>query len=162
MSTTLSPRDPHAVLRALNDVECAPGAAAAQMQRRYARHSIRADALLQQLDDTVTYVPSIRIQLRDVSLGGLGFVCETTLKVGSLYRVVFTMKGYHFGQQVVRVCHCRAIAPGVNLIGGQFCLEPAVLCLLGVDPLQMAAPDAASAPTPQNEDADAFVGPNEL
>ena len=160
MATTSSPRDPHAVLRALNEAESAP-ASAARFQRRYARHCIRADALLQPLDDSVTEQGSIRIQLRDVSLGGLGFVCEHGLKVGSLYRVVFTLKGYHFGQQVVRVCHCRSIAPGVNLIGGQFCLEPAVLCLLGVDPLQMAAPDK-DAVKPVDGDGDGFLSPTDV
>ncbi len=159
MATSTSARDPHAVLKALNATESAPAAAVFHVQRHYARHSIRGDALLQQLNESVVDQPPIRISLRDVSLGGLGFTCDRPLKVGGIWRAVFTVKGYHFGQQGLRVCHCRTVADGLYLIGGQFCLEPAVLCLLGVDPVQLAAPDAGPA---KNCTSDSFVSPGEV
>ena len=148
--------DPRALLDALNQLESLRNLRKPAGSRHFKRHVVRGEAELHALDQSrLDHVP-LPIQLRDVGLGGLGFVCQRELPVGSMWRVCFYSHGYLIAQQAGLVRHVRAVRDGVYLAGLQFCAEAGLLHLLGVEPTDALALD------PGGDEEFAFLPPAEV
>lgn len=124
--------NPLAVLSALSDIERRSQQASPDYKRQYVRKSVRGEAVLQSLEDASFETSSLRVQLRDVSLAGVGFLSNEPVETGSLWRVLFVSRNHVVGQQNIIVRHCREITGGAFLVGSQFAMDPGLLQTLGI------------------------------
>lgn len=131
--------NPHSILNALSRLEGLRDPASAARKRQFRRFVIRGDAELVDISDARMDRPPLRVQLRDVGWGGLGFICTRPLAANSMWRMNFLSHEYQIGTQTILVRHSAPVEQGIYLIGGQFCLDPGMLCLLGVDPSLISA-----------------------
>ena len=104
----------------------------ADKKRAFERFDVRGDATLEPIETGHVETPNVRVQLRDISRGGLGFVCDRFIEPGTVWRVRFEYQSELVGTQPLVVRFCRMTENGMYLAGGQFVLEPAVMVLLGV------------------------------
>jgi len=133
--------DPHAVLAALSDAERRSASDGFTTKRQFARHSLRGEAILQTIEDASVEMRTLRVQLRDISLTGIGFVSGEPLPAGSVWRVTFVVRNVTMGQHALTIRHSRRIDHGTYLSGGQFCIEPGLLHVMGVDPAMLNRDD---------------------
>ena len=151
MVRTNSVSNPHAVLSVLSDIERRSQQPSMAGKRQFIRKSLRGEAMLQTLEDASVDGASLRVQLRDISMAGLGFLVSEPVAVGSLWRVHFLSRNYAVGQQTIIVRHCRAIMDGAYLVGGQFAMDPGMLQTIGIDPQSL-----------RENDVDDFVGSDNI
>lgn len=127
-------KEPHAVLEVLSRLEglrtTEPQGAACK--RQFVRQVVRGDAELWSCDEGLGR-QSIAIQLRDVSWGGLGFLCTQPLDADSLWRVHFLQRSQIVGHVTLLVRHCRRVDEDLYLIGGQAVIDPGLMLVLGAD-----------------------------
>lgn len=124
-------------------------------QRRFQRFRVRADAELHPMDASQYDRTPLEIKLRDIGRGGIGFVCETPLAIGSVWRIDFMQRGYVIGRQAMIVRYCCDVRDGLYLIGAQFCIDTGLLMLLGIDAGTISDEEAS-------HPADDFLSPNEV
>jgi len=124
---------PDALLDCLARLEQPSPTSRALVQRQFQRFTARGEVELTSMDRR-TEDPTLNVQLRDLSRGGLGLLSEKAIEVGSTWRVAFLSNGFVVGTQGVIVRHCHMVQPGVYLVGTQFCIETGLMCLLGIDP----------------------------
>lgn len=117
--------------------------------RQYRRFVIRGDAELYPMDPTELARAPIDIALRDMSRGGVGFVCSMPLPERSVWRLVMNVHGYAVGMIGLIIRHSREVRPGVMLTGGQFGITTGLMIVMGIDP---------AAITRSDEDPDAELG----
>jgi len=133
--------NPKAVLSALSDIERRSQQPLVAGKRQYVRKSLRGEAILQTLEDGSLEVTNLRVQLRDISIGGLGFLTNQPIEIGTLWRVQFLIHNYVVGQKTIIIRHCREISDGAFLCGGQFAMDPGLLQTLGIDPASLCEND---------------------
>jgi hypothetical protein len=102
--------------------------------RQFRRFVLRGDAELHPADPTQLDRTPIDVQLRDISRGGVGFVCTRKIPARSNWRMVFLHRGYPIGEQTLCVRHGREITEGVYLVGGQYTIASGLLTMLGIEP----------------------------
>lgn len=122
--------------------------------RHFKRFVIRGEAELHPLGSDELDRTPIDIKLRDIGCGGLGFVTSLPLEAGSLWRVNFLQRSYTIGQQPLVVRHCKKVQENIYLIGGQFCVEPGLMMLLGIDVADLQEQSTLA--------ADDFAAPSDL
>ena len=125
--------DPFGVLAALASVEKRQRPTNPANLRQYARSVVRGDAELHPMDEDVLDRTPIRVQLRDVSLVGMGFLCQERLDINSRWRIDFLKRGHVIGQQSLIVRHREPVGDDLFLLGGQFVADTGLLMLLGAD-----------------------------
>lgn len=101
--------------------------------RQFRRFRIRGDAELHPIDASRVDRTPVDIKLRDLGQGGIGFICEHDLAVGSTWRCCFLNEGHVIAQQALLIRHCRPVQSGLYLLGAQFCLDTGIMTLLGVN-----------------------------
>ena len=106
-------------------------------KRQFQRFVIRAEAELRPIGGRRLDLAPLPVQVRDISRGGIGFLCSQPLETGSNWRVCFFNRGFLMGQQAVVVRHCCEIGGGVYLCGGVFVIDDGLLVQLGVDPAEL-------------------------
>lgn len=121
-------------------------------QRQFPRYFVRDDAELHPIDASRIDRTPVEIKLRDISRGGIGFICQQNLPVDSNWRVAFIQRRHVVAQQAVTIRHCREVRPSVFLVGAQVCFDAGLLITLGLDPDSIDA----------EADADSFVAPDDL
>ena len=104
----------------------------ADKQRAFERFEVRGDATLEPIETGHVETPCVRAQLRDISRGGLGFICDRFIEPGTVWRVRFEYQSELVGTQPMVIRFCRLAQNHMYLAGGQFVVEPAMLVLLGV------------------------------
>ncbi len=124
--------NPFAVLSALSDIERRSQQGSSDYKRQHVRKSVRGEAVLQSLEDASFETGCLRVQLRDISLVGVGFLSSAAMEPGSLWRVLFISRNHVVGWQNIIVRHCREITEGVFLVGSQFAMDPGLLQTLGL------------------------------
>lgn len=150
---------PQDVLVALEELEQQTDAGSNQSRREYHRFPVRGDATLTNMDNIGDESVVIPVMLRDVSRGGIGFLCQQKVEAGSLWRVSFLQHGYAVAHQGLQIRHCRELRSGVFLVGGQFVAETGLMCILGVPPSKLRA----GKPSHSAKDDDAqFLPPGEI
>jgi len=102
-------------------------------QRRFRRFSVRAQAQLESVHSWSDAPERVSAMVRNISRGGVGFVAERSMPLGSVWRMAFERKGRQVGSQLIVVLYCRQIHEGTYMIGGQFIVEPALMLMLGVE-----------------------------
>ncbi|MEM7680469.1 MAG: hypothetical protein AAF288_00790 [Planctomycetota bacterium] len=117
---------------------------ARKKDRRFSRFSVRGEAELYPTGDDRLDPRSRRVKVRDVGLGGIGFVSDERLPDASIWRMVFLQSGYAVGEQNVVVRHCEAINASLYLCGSQFVASHGLLVTLGVDPADLSVCDETS------------------
>lgn len=127
--------DPRTLLSELDKQEDFGQGDAKISLRQYHRWAVRGEAELFPLNSEQRLDRSpVTIQLRDIGLGGMGFVSPTLLPVHSLWQVSFSQHGYPVGRQTLVIRNCRKLESDIYLIGSQFCIEVGLMCMLGIDP----------------------------
>lgn len=102
-----------------------------ELNRNYQRFIVRGDAQLEGMEpDKLS--DNIAVQLRDMSLGGVGFLSEQTLAPGTMWRLRFMMHDQIIGSQPLMIRYCNPIQQDLQLVGGQFTIEPYLLSIVGV------------------------------
>lgn len=130
-------------------------AASGDDQRQFARHVIRGEAELFPAGNPTSDRASVEAQLRDVSRGGLGFVCREALPLGSKWRVEFRKNGHAVADQTIVVRHCSEVRSNLYLCGAQFIASAGLLTLLGVSQTQLLGESEEDRPQ-------AFLPPGEV
>lgn len=125
--------DPNALIGQLQSAEYWSQESPVDTNRAYRRFDVRGDATIQRMEAGHLDQPTLSIQLRDISRGGIGFVCEQFIEPGTAWRVGFEYRGHVVGYQPIVVKFCRLVQHGLYLSGGQFTVEPAMMTLLEVD-----------------------------
>jgi len=156
MSTTR----PHALLGELDRLESLRDPER-QGLRSFRRYVIRGDAELHPMNRNRLDPTPIEIKMRDISRGGMGFICSQPLPERSSWRLCFLQHGYVIGEQGVVVRHCRQVGEGMYLIGGQFVIDSGLLVNLGV-PRGALQDQDITAPEEGDAEDENFVPPGEV
>lgn len=127
--------------------------------RQYRRFVIRGDAELLPMDPTELVRAPIDITLRDISRGGVGFVCSTELPLRSVWRMVLNTHGYAVGMMALVIRHRRVVRDGVILTGGQFGIPTGLMITTGVDPAAISRTDSDPDADLDTGDDGTFVDP---
>ena len=98
-------------------------------RRVFPRVATRGEAELFAIDGRL----SALVHLRDISMGGFGFVYEKPLEVGTHWLAVFLRQNQQSGHQNLVIRDCDKVTDGMFLIGSQICLEDGLIALLGID-----------------------------
>lgn len=133
--------NPHAVLSVLSDIERRSQQPQFAAKRQFVRKSLRGEALLQNVEDASIDVANLRVQLRDISIAGVGFLINQTIEPATLWRMLFVSHNYVVGQQTIIIRHCREVTAGAFLCGGQFAVDPGLLQTIGIDPQLLCEQD---------------------
>ena len=126
-----------------------------QCQRQFDRHVIRGEAVLTPVEDRSKEGFMVEAHLRDVSRGGIGFVCRELLEAGSRWRIEFRQHGHAIAEQTIVVRHCREVRSNLYLCGSQFIASAGLLTLLGVPAADLLAESESNEP-------DAFLSPGDV
>jgi len=129
---------PHKVLAVLSDIELRSQQEPMTGKRQFVRRSLRGEAILQTLENDSIEVRTMRVQL------------------GTVWRVSFVVRNFMVGQQTITMRHSRPIAAGVHFCGGQFCIEPGLLHMMGIDPELLNEGDSK-----EFVECESFLPPNE-
>jgi hypothetical protein len=129
-------------------------------QRQFRRFVVRGEAELHPMNRNRLDPTPLTIQLRDISRGGLGFLCDQPLEAYSAWRVCFLNEGYVVGEQALVVRHCRPVNDELYLVGGQFVIDAGLMISLGVAP--GALEDDQTEQHEQTSDDGDFLTPGEL
>lgn len=130
--------DPTQIVEVLARLESAPAAKLEPEHRLFTRFPVRAEATLESVEDLSSQRMRIAAMVRNVSRGGVGFVADQPLAMGSIWRVSFERRGREIASQAIAVCFCKQIEEGIYLLGGQFVVEPSLLLMLGVDEAELS------------------------
>lgn len=130
-----------------------------ERNRAFRRFSIRGEARIEPVHETIVDTVPNKVMLRDISRGGVGFLSEHFIEVGSVWRMAFTDRGRQIGTQVFVVKFCRLVQDGLFLVGGVFTIEPYVMVMLGVNETDLDS-DINNRSKP--EDISAFVPPDQV
>lgn len=101
--------------------------------RQFTRFVVRGVGEITPMDPHATQRGPVEVQLRDVGLGGVGFVTDQPLEAGSYYRICFFARSHALIEQHIVVRFVRPVAGDVFLCGAQFCAPAGLLALLGVE-----------------------------
>ncbi len=134
MSTAPSPMDLTDVLSMLEERRQEPTEGT---QRRFKRFPVRGDARLEPVEPE-SLDRGCTVLLRDISRGGIGFLCDHAIEPGALFRVQFQADGHEYGAVPITVCFCRLVQDDLYMVGGQFIVEPYIMSMMGVSPAELA------------------------
>lgn len=139
-------KDPRELLNVLASLENMRRSPAGPSKRQFPRWVVRGEMELHTVG-TQLERQSISAQIRDVSWGGVGFICDRPLPVDSLWRAEIIQHGYIVGTQMLLIRFRKQVDEDLYLIGSQIIADPAVLLTLGVTPshLQGQADDTSAA-----------------
>ncbi|MCC5827841.1 MAG: hypothetical protein JJU36_00205 [Phycisphaeraceae bacterium] len=128
---------PEQVLRKLEQLESLRDATATNRQRRFARHTVRGEAIVTELHLPPTSGEDSGAALRDVALGGVGFLSTRELPTGSIRRIIFLNHHHVVGSAAIYIRHVRSVEDGLYLVGAQYLLDPGLMLCQGVDPAEL-------------------------
>jgi len=127
----MSVAEPRNLIEVLSRMEYWRQEPAVERNRAFKRFEVRGEAVIEPVQDT--HLPDRHtIMLRDISRGGLGFLCTSFLEPGSVWRVAFYDRGHRVSSQVLCVRFCRLVQDGLYLAGTQFIIEPYIMLTLGI------------------------------
>lgn len=155
----MQPGEPHNLVEVLSRLDMASKRGAVNEQRHYERYSVRQSAILEPLNPIDGNREPIMIDIREVSLVGIGFLSQAPVELNSLWRIRFIDEKVFIGSQPAFICHTQMVQDGLYMIGAQFAIEPVMLQVLGV-PTELFLKEQYH----QNEGADYsdFLSPDEL
>ena len=157
----MSQFDPSSLLSALSRIEAKrePSNNPDKLKRRFQRFVVRSEALLYPTDGHASKLEPIQIMLRDVNVGGVGFVCQRELPINSVWRLaVLDAHGATLALPTIAVRHCEHIQGNAWLVGSMSCFDAGLLHALGVDPTQAMDIDSGT----DEVVADSFMPPGQV
>ncbi|MEM6749361.1 MAG: hypothetical protein AAF612_02720 [Planctomycetota bacterium] len=108
--------------------------------RRFERFTLRGEAELHPVGDDRLDAGAARVKLRDLGIGGIGFISDRRIASDTIWRMVFLQSGYAVAEQTVIVRHCASVSAGLWLCGGQFVAPHGLLVAMGIDPADLHRP----------------------
>lgn len=150
--------EPKELMNALELLDRARQDPSIEKQRRFKRFAIRGDARLEPMDENALDEP-MTVLLRDISRGGVGFLCDRSLEPQTSWRLRFENRGNIVGAQPVIIRFSRLIQRNLYIAGGQFVLEPYLLSLAGVPESQLKQEEMARH---DDHDTSDFLSPDTL
>jgi len=153
----MSQSDPNVLLAALSRFEALRNQSPCKAQRRFQRFAVRGEALLRTLKLAGFDEKPIYVMLRDIGPNGIGFLSDRPLEVNSHWRVSFLNRGCVIAEQAMVIRHSRGFDQQVHLVGGPFCADPGLLCVLGIDPRAVQVGDG-----PTITDGSAILAPEKV
>lgn len=126
-----------------------------QCQLQFSWHVIRGEAVLSPVENRSKAGLMVEAHLRNVSRGGIGFVCREPLEAGSRWRMEFRQSGHAIAEQTIEVRYCREVRSNLYLCGSQFVASAGLLTLLGVPEKDLLAES-------ENHESDAFLSPGDV
>ncbi len=126
--------DPRELLARLEQLEQVRSDEVGQSKRGFRRFVVRGDVMIEPVVRLGLEGEPVGGMLRDVGLGGIGFISPARYEPGTLVYVEMLVHGYTAARPVLVIRHCRQVEGDLCLAGGNFCAEPAQLLNLGVDP----------------------------
>ena len=130
------------LLEELENLERTHQGESSQAHRRFQRFSIRGIALIEPVR-LGTGNEMQTIALRDLSLGGLGYLGPSPLLIDTVWSIDFLDDVYRIGQENITIRFCNMVRDNVYLIGGQFCAPMGLMSALGVEPRSVFSHDDA-------------------
>ncbi len=106
---------------------------AIEANRGYRRFSIRGEASISTSSAKHSLDPALNVLLRDVGRGGISFLSEQSLQLGSSWRIALQKHGLYIAAIPIVICYCRKVQEGLYLVGTQFVVDAFVLHNLGID-----------------------------
>lgn len=131
--STMSIAEPRDLIEVLSRMEYWRQEPPVDRKRAFRRFVVRGEATLEPMQTGQSMNGHVHAMLRDISRGGIGFLADSFLQPGEVWRIRFEQHGHLIGQQPILVKFCRLVQDGMYLTGGQFVIEPALLIGLGVD-----------------------------
>ena len=130
-----------------------------QTRRSFRRFPIRGEGRIEPVHESCFEQAPLKVMLRDLSRGGVGFVSERPLDVGSVWRMAFIRHDRQIGTQTFVVRFRRPIHEGLYLVGGIFTIEPHLMVMMGIDEIHLTDDiEERSGP----EDTTAFLPPEQI
>ena len=126
--------DPKDLLAELSRLERTRSDVTGASRRRHRRFTVRAYAELSETDRSFSNEPPATVMLRDMGRGGLGFVTDRPVEVGSLRQLRIVQHGYCVGEADIVARHCGKVTDHAYVVGCQVCLGNGLMYLMGVDP----------------------------
>lgn len=154
----MSSSEPRHLLEELAKLEKLRDPEAAKQRRQFQRFIVRGDGEIRDVHRSHADDRPLPVMLRDLGRGGVGFLCDQALRVGTVWSMRFLQRGYEIGHVHIVVRHSTAVEDGVHLIGSQVCVGDGMMYLLGVDPAMIRDGDN---PTVTAASA-AFLPPEEV
>ncbi len=130
----------------------------AARQRLFRRYVVRGDAELRPMAHTQIEHKPIEVKVRDISRGGIGFLCEQPLPENSTWELNLLEGGYSTAVQPIVIRYAQPVSDQLFLIGGQFIAATNILLSLGVEPSRLRDDEACGA----SADIDTFLPPSEV
>lgn len=128
-------------------------------KRRFVRYSMRQSALLEPLNPLDSRRDPLIVNIREMSLGGVGFISHEVIPVDTHWRFRFIDEKLFTGSQPAYICYCGKVQDGLYQVGAQFTIEPNMLRILGV-PAEAFLQERYL--QPEGTDYSDFVSPEEL
>ncbi len=154
----MSVAEPRNLIEMLSRMEYWRQEPAVERQRTFKRFEVRGQALLEPIENPA-HTGHLQVMLRDISRGGVGFVCERFLEPGTVWRIAFEDRGQRVGQQPACVRFCRLVQDGLYLVGAQFVVEPYIMLAAGISATDLAS-DITESTNPT--DTAEYVPPDSL
>lgn len=124
---------PERLLSKLEELEGLRSDQRSGTRRRFARHVARGEAAVCELHVPCSGTGTIMVAVRDLALGGVGFVTNVRFDPESLWRMNFLLHHHPVASAVITVRHCRSVEDELFLVGAQVLLDPGIMLTMGVD-----------------------------
>lgn len=133
-----------------------------KLRRAFQRFDVRGQAKLRPVQRNLNDHDSVDIQLRDIGRGGLGFVCNHELPLGSIWNVQFVHQGYVIDTRTIQIRFVRELEPGCFVTGTQFIINDGLMALLGVSPAEIDRHDFGDQQDDDESETLGFAAPEDL
>ena len=130
--------DHNSLLKELEQMERSRETEGGKAQRRFERFSIRGIALVEPIR-LGTSKEMQTVVLRDLSLGGLGYLSSVPLQIDTIWSIDFIDDVYRVDQQTITIRFCNKVREDAYLAGGQFCADMGLMTSQGVQPRRVFA-----------------------
>ena len=122
-----------ALITKLAELEAIRESSPAAEKRQFPRLGARGEGLLVAARESRGQLENVHIQLRDISWGGIGFIGQESLEVGSQWQSYILRDGHQINCGRLTIRHCSEVSEGVYLCGSSPTLEAGMLALVGVN-----------------------------
>lgn len=128
----MQPGEPHNLVEVLSRLDLTSTRGCVREQRRFDRYPVRQSAILEPLNPIDRNHESLMVNIREMSLVGVGFLSQEPVELNSIWRIRFIDEKVFIGSQPAHVCHTQMVQDGLYMVGAQFAIEPILLQVLGV------------------------------
>jgi hypothetical protein len=146
---------------ALRRLDAWKNASSLSRQRSFYRYPVRGQArLIPGTAESHNRNP-IMVEVRDISRGGVGVLCNQPAELGQFWRIDLLDDQVIIASLPVFVRYCRRVMDGAYLIGFEFGIESSILLAMGVSAKDLMEGDRVP-DDPSSSVTGDFVGPESV